>query len=102
MKPEPFGRVIAEAMAMRCPVVAAAAGGPMEIIENGRSGLLVPPGDDEALACGLASLLRNPQLAERMAEQAAHEAVERFSAKAHVAVIEGVYDSVLDAYGAQR
>ncbi len=102
VKPEPFGRVIAEAMAMRCPVVAAAAGGPMEIIENGRSGLLVPPGDDEALASGLASLLRNPQLAERMAEQAAHEAVERFSAKAHVAVIEGVYDSVLDACGAQR
>jgi glycosyltransferase involved in cell wall biosynthesis len=74
----------------------------MEIIEDGRSGLLVAPGDDEALAAGLARLLEDPDLAERMAVQAAHEAVERFSAKAHVGLIEGVYDSVLEEYGAQR
>jgi len=102
VEPEPFGRVIAEAMAMGCPVVAVAAGGPMEIIEDGRSGLLVAPGDDEALAAGLARLLEDPDLAERMAVQAAHEAVERFSAKAHVGLIEGVYDSALEEYSARR
>src|SRR6266404_5373723 len=42
--PEPFGRVIIEAMALRRPVVASRAGGPTEIIEDGKTGLLVAPG----------------------------------------------------------
>lgn len=95
VEPEPFGRVIAEAMAMRRPVVAAAAGGPMEIIEHGRSGFLVPPGDHEALAACVVELLKDPSLADRMAEEAGRDAVQRFSAKAHGKLMEEVYDSVL-------
>src|SRR5262249_51653791 len=42
--PEPFGRVLIEAMALGKPVVASAAGGVLEIVDDGRSGFLVPPG----------------------------------------------------------
>ena len=50
---EPFGRVIAEAMACGVPVVAAKAGGPLEIVEEAVTGWLVPPGDTAALAAAM-------------------------------------------------
>ena len=48
--PEPFGQVVLEGMAAGLPVVAAAAGGPLELIAHDVNGLLVPPGDRDALA----------------------------------------------------
>lgn len=54
---EPFGLVILEAMALGKAVVATAAGGPTEIVEDGASGLLVPPGDDEAMAAAINRIL---------------------------------------------
>jgi glycosyltransferase involved in cell wall biosynthesis len=55
--PEPFGRVIIEAMAAGRPVVASAAGGPREIVLDGVTGLLAPPSDSAALAAALRRLL---------------------------------------------
>jgi glycosyltransferase involved in cell wall biosynthesis len=55
--PEPFGRVIVEGMLACKPVVATRAGGTVEIIENGVSGVLVPPGNADALAGILTDLL---------------------------------------------
>ena len=55
---EPFGLVLLEAMALGKPVVSTAAGGPLEIVQNGKTGLLVPPGDSAALADAIAQLLR--------------------------------------------
>jgi glycosyltransferase involved in cell wall biosynthesis len=106
-EPEPFGRVIAEAMAMRRPVIATRAGGPTEIIEDGRTGFLVPPGDVEALADQITALLTDSALAGRIAEAGYEEARKRFSAEAHSALVQGVYDSVLQpkrtrAPGAER
>lgn len=60
VEPEPFGRTVVEAMAAGCPPIATAAGGPLEIIEDGRSGLLVPPGDAGALADAVNGLLADP------------------------------------------
>ncbi|MFM9158005.1 MAG: glycosyltransferase, partial [Dolichospermum sp.] len=48
--PEPFGRVIIEAMLCGKPVVAAEAGGVIELVENGINGFLVTPGKPEELA----------------------------------------------------
>lgn len=64
---ESFGIVIAEAMALNVPVVAFASGGPAEVIEHGRSGYLVPVGDDTALADYLERLVANPKLRREMA-----------------------------------
>ena len=47
---EPFGLAILEAMALARPVIATCAGGPLEIVEDGATGLLVPPANPEALA----------------------------------------------------
>jgi glycosyltransferase involved in cell wall biosynthesis len=57
---EPFGRSIAEGMAAGRAVVASAAGGALEQIVDGESGMLVPPGDPAALASALSTLIRDP------------------------------------------
>lgn len=77
--PEPFGMVNIEAMAMGCPVIAAKAGGPMEIVEDGVSGLLTPPGDAGALAAAIASLLGDPARRRRLAEGGRARVVARYS-----------------------
>ncbi len=58
--PEPFGLVNLEAMAMGKPVVAFAHGALPEIIEQDVTGILVPPGDEEACAAAIVELLRTP------------------------------------------
>src|SRR3954447_19344609 len=71
---EPFGMVLIEAMALGVPVVAPASGGPAEIIRDGETGLLYPPGDTEAAARQVIRLLGDPELWERISHAAADEA----------------------------
>ncbi len=63
---EPFGLVAAEAMMRGTAVVASDSGGLAEIVQDDRTGLLVPPGDAQALAQALVRLLQDRELAERM------------------------------------
>jgi glycosyltransferase involved in cell wall biosynthesis len=58
--PEPFGRTVIEAMMAGRPVVATNAGALPEIVADGVSGILTPPGDAAALAAALADLLTSP------------------------------------------
>ncbi len=95
--PEPFGRVIVEAMLVGRPVVAADAGGPREIIEPGRTGLLAPPADDAALAAAIGRLLADRRLAADIAEAGRRDATRRFSAEEHARIIQSIYDCVLAA-----
>jgi glycosyltransferase involved in cell wall biosynthesis len=64
---EPLGNVVLEGFAAARPVVAAAADGPRELIDNGRDGLLVPIGDDAAMADAIAGLLADPSRARAIA-----------------------------------
>jgi glycosyltransferase involved in cell wall biosynthesis len=80
--PEPFGKVIIEAMARGVPVVAPSEGGPTEIITHGVDGLLVPPRDPGALASAILRLLDHPGLAAALAEQALHTTRTRFTLEA--------------------
>jgi len=65
---EPLGNVVLEGFSAARPVVAAAADGPRELIEEGRTGLLVPIGDDAAMAGAIAALLADPARARAIAE----------------------------------
>lgn len=67
---EGMGSVVLEAMACRVPVVATSAGGIPEVVEHGRTGLLVPPRDPAALAGALLSALGDPASCARRAEEA--------------------------------
>ena len=71
---EGFGQVVAEGMAAGLAVVAAAAGGPLELITDGRDGLLYPPGDVEALAGALRRLAADRGLREHLGEAARRRA----------------------------
>lgn len=75
---EPFGRVVVEAMMCGRPVVATRGGGVTEIIRDGETGLLVPPGDASALAAALGCILSQPALAERLAQQGREDVSRRF------------------------
>jgi glycosyltransferase involved in cell wall biosynthesis len=92
--PEPFGQVIVEGMSAGLPVVAAAAGGPAEIIEDGVDGLLYPPGDADALASRLRGLADDPGLRARLGA-AARESSKRFTAEAAADRVTWVYERVL-------
>jgi glycosyltransferase involved in cell wall biosynthesis len=77
--PEPFGRVIVEAMLAGRPVIAARAGGAIEIIKDAQTGLLVEPCNSQALATAIQDLLNNPERAAQMGRAAKRDAEERFS-----------------------
>ena len=94
---EPFGLVVLEAMAMGCPVVATAIGGPLSIVADGKTGFLVPPGDAVALADKLEVLLRDGRLRERMATAGRERLEARFSFADTVNGLEALYREVLNA-----
>jgi|DewCreStandDraft_4_1066084.scaffolds.fasta_scaffold02256_9 glycosyltransferase involved in cell wall biosynthesis len=79
IQPEPFGMVVLEAMSLGKPVIATDLGGPKEIIENGVSGLLVPPGDAQALSERISRLLRDTSLRQRLGQNASKRVEGSFS-----------------------
>lgn len=82
---EGFSIATIEAMLSGTPVVATRSGGPEEIIVHGRTGLLVPPSDPAALATAIASVLRSPDFARELREQALVEARASYSLETMVA-----------------
>jgi glycosyltransferase involved in cell wall biosynthesis len=93
---ESFGIAMVEAMAGGVPVVATMTGGAREIIDAGKTGLLVPIGDEEALADAICELLDDSERRERLADDARRMVAERFSLERMVARTEQVYQDVLE------
>lgn len=94
--PEPLGLTPIEAQALSTPVVAAAAGGCLETVEDGVTGLLYPMGDPEALAQAVIRLLADPDLRTSMG-RAGRERVERmFDVRDNAHKMEAVYRRLLD------
>ncbi len=85
-----------EAMACGCAVVATRAGGIPEIITDGVNGLLVPPGDAQALAKALARVAGDTQLREQLGRKARLRA-ETFRIEGTVAALEQVYEDILQS-----
>lgn len=94
VKPEAFGRVIVEAQLAGIPVIASDEGGPRELIIDGRSGLLVPPGDAGQLAKAITRVLSDPLLASTLVAEGRVSA-RRFSSATHADRVEAVYQRVL-------
>lgn len=94
---EGFGIAVVEAMAMGKAVVATTTGGLPEVVAQGETGLLVPPGDAESLAVAVVSLLEDQVRREQMGRNGMVRAQERFSLAASVMQMEQLYGEVLAA-----
>jgi glycogen synthase len=92
---EAFGLVLLESLAQGTPVVASRTGGIPEVVEDGRSGLLVPPGDVAALAGALRRLWDDRALAGRLGAAGRTEVVPRFTWDRAVDRIAAVYREVV-------
>jgi glycosyltransferase involved in cell wall biosynthesis len=84
-----------EAMALGRPVVATTAGGIPEVVADGETGLLVPPGDHEALAGAILRLLDEPDLANRLGAAAADVVKRQWSGASTAERIAALYRTVL-------
>jgi L-malate glycosyltransferase len=92
---EAFPNGVMEAMAAEIPVIASAVGGIPELVEHEQNGLLVPPGDDRALAAALLSMLGDPDRARRLAAEGRTTIQQRYSFDRMVSDFEGLYRETL-------
>ncbi len=93
-RPEPFGLVIAEAMACGKPVVVSAAGGACELFTEGKDGLGHRPGDAVGLAAAVGRLVRDPELRACLGTTARTTALQQFSADRCATAVVALYRSI--------
>lgn len=90
-RPEPFGMVVIEGMAMGKPVIATRAGGPLDIVADEETGYLVAIGDAEALAVKVIALLKNPELRMKMGQRGRERVEEMFNSKMYAEKMQSIY-----------
>lgn len=98
---EPFGLSVAEARSVGCAVIGSDVGGIPEVLDGGAAGMLVPPGDADALASALRLLLSDPAERGRWRRRA-REGAERFSVSRMTADYDLVYGEVVAMRGSSR
>ena len=99
---EGFGMVALEAMERGRPVIASAVGGLPEIVDDGRTGVLVPPGDVGALGAAIEQLAGDPARAAALGAAGRVRALERFSQARCTDRIETLYRAALEGAGERR
>ncbi|GJL65082.1 MAG: glycosyl transferase [Nitrospirales bacterium] len=92
---EGMGRALIEAMAAGLPVIASNVGGVPAIVQDGQTGLLVPPGNSDALAEALERYLQSPEWANMIGAAAQEYISTRFDVSSMVRGVESVYDEAL-------
>lgn len=95
INPEAFGITPVEAMAAGLPVISTGQGGAAEVVEDGYSGIITPPGDHNALADALISLLQNPEEWEKMGRAAKRRALEVFDISVSVDKLEKIFKNMI-------
>jgi glycosyltransferase involved in cell wall biosynthesis len=98
--PETFGLVVLEAMMAGRPAIASRIGGLPDVLADGESGYLVPPGDVTALRAAIEQLVFNPTLRQRMGQAARGRAAE-FSESNILPRFELLYEQLL-AQGSKK
>jgi glycosyltransferase involved in cell wall biosynthesis len=93
---EGLGVVLIEALAHGKPVIASGVGGIPDIVRNGETGMLVPPGDPGALAQAVSAYMDNPALARRLADQGRRHVEEAFSWKGITEKLSRLYHRVVE------
>lgn len=88
-----------EAMASGCPVVATRVGGLPDLIDDGKTGCLVPSEDAPALAAAILRVLRDPDAAGRIGRAAQAQVRERFRVERLIGDLEGLYTALLEEKG---
>jgi glycosyltransferase involved in cell wall biosynthesis len=91
--------VLLEAFGLSVPVVATRVGGTPELVEDGVTGLLVPPEDPAALADAIARALASPELRRDLGTRARRVFEEKLDARRMVAAFESIFEEVLGARG---
>jgi len=99
---EPLGIVNLEAMACGTAVVGSAVGGIPEVVADGETGLLVPPGDPAALAHAINAVIRNPDLAAKLGASGRDRAVADFSWEAVAAQTASLYGELTGRFDRPR
>jgi glycosyltransferase involved in cell wall biosynthesis len=89
-----------EAMYLGLPVVASEVGGTGSVVSHGEQGLLVPPGDAEALSRAMESIAADPDRARQMGRAGRSRVEAAFLPRHHLAALEGLYEQVLRWRGA--
>ena len=92
---EPFGRVFAEAMVARVPVIGTRTGGIPEVVKHGETGLLVEPDDPVALAAAINELLDDPERRASMGERGRAHVLEHFTEARMTRAYERLFDEVI-------
>lgn len=88
---ESFSMAAVEAMAMEVPVIATNIGGLPEVVEDGKTGILVPPGDVNALCSAIKYLVKNPEARLKMGENGRARVLEKFTIEQNVRKTEDVF-----------
>ncbi|HZS97264.1 MAG TPA: glycosyltransferase, partial [Terriglobales bacterium] len=96
---EGLPNAVLEYMAAGLPTIASRVGGNSELVEDGVTGLLVPAEDSAAIAGALLRLLRDPELARKMAESGRKLAVENYSFERLIREVDALYTELLRRRG---
>lgn len=96
---EPFGRAVIEAMALETPVIATSVGGPPEIIEHGREGLLLAPREPSLWADAVGRLAHDPERRAEMGRAGRRCVERRFSVAHHLTAMLEVYEHAIARAG---
>jgi glycosyltransferase involved in cell wall biosynthesis len=99
---EPFSQGLLEALCTGLPAVATRTGGTPEAIQDGRNGLLVPPGDAPALAAAIARLMDDGALYESLGQQAAADVRRRWRFDRYVTRLEETYAAIVAGHARGR
>ena len=94
-RPEPFGMVLIEGMAMSKPVVATRSGGPLDIVVDGKTGFLVQSYDYKTMAEKIIALLKDPELSSAMGDKGKTRVLQNFTKERYAADVQRVYEDVI-------